>query len=276
VSLGDLINDLTALNEHPSTPVVAETADEQYRRFPLRRRIGAMSTAAFFHTVGYLKVPGMADPDECRHLREVADQIVELSSSGQVTRRPDRARIDGAMSMHQSYLDVAGSDRLIAALTPILGPNIELVENRHNHLSTYRLPAEDRLHRDVLQWSRSILTVLLYLSDCTDLAAATRVVPGSHLWPSTGEPNNGGTWLDESATYSSLREQAVAVPTRAGDAVLMHGQLYHAGAGASNTGPRIVLTLAYRSVDELDDHEPTHCRLVSGRRFYRGRGAARV
>jgi hypothetical protein len=46
-----------------------------------------------------------------------------------------------------------------------LGPNIELVENRHNHLSIYRAPGNDRLHRDVLQWSRSILTVLLYLSD---------------------------------------------------------------------------------------------------------------
>jgi ectoine hydroxylase-related dioxygenase (phytanoyl-CoA dioxygenase family) len=236
-----------------------------------------MSTmAAFFHTVGYLKVTGTVGPEECRHLLDVTDQIVELSSSEYVTRRPDRTRIDRAVSMHQSYLDVAGADRLTAALTPILGPNIELVENRHNHLSTYRVPAEDRLHRDVLQWSRSILTVLLYLSDCTDLAAATRVVPGSHLWPSTGEPNNGGTWLDESGTYSSLREQAVPVPTRVGDVVLMHGQLYHAGAGASNTGPRIVLTLAYRSVDELHDRQSDHCRLVRGRRLYRGRGAARV
>jgi ectoine hydroxylase-related dioxygenase (phytanoyl-CoA dioxygenase family) len=229
----------------------------------------------FFHSVGYLRIRGMVESDECRSLREVTDRIVELSSEN-VTRRPDRSRIDRAASMHKAILDVATSDRLLGALEPVLGPNIELVENRHNHLSTYWLPATDRLHRDILQWSRSILTVLLYLSDCTDLAAATRVVPGSHLWPSTGQPNNGGTWLDESETYSGLRDQAVPVPTRAGDAILMHGQLYHAGAGASATGPRIVLTLAYRSADELDEQEPTHCRLVSGRRIYRGRGAVRV
>lgn len=230
----------------------------------------------FFHSVGYLRLPGMVDPDECRHLRDVADRIAELSPSPNVARRPDRIRIDGAVAMHQAYLDIAASDRLVGALEPILGPNIELIENRHNHLSTYRLPAIDRLHRDILQWSRSILTVLLYLSDCNNLASATRVVPGSHLWPSTGQPNNGGTWLDESATYSGLREQAVPVPARAGDAILMHGLLYHAGAGASATAPRTVLTLAYRSADELDEQEPTHCRLVSGRRNYRGRGAARV
>jgi ectoine hydroxylase-related dioxygenase (phytanoyl-CoA dioxygenase family) len=231
---------------------------------------------AFFHTAGYLRVPGMVDADECGRLRDVTDRIVELSGADTVTRRPDRTRIDQATSMHQALLAVATSDRLLAALKPVLGPSIELVENRHNHLSTYRLPAEDRLHRDVLQWSRSILTVLIYLSDCTDLAAATRVVPGSHLWPSTGQPNNGGTWLDESATYSALREQALPIPTRVGDVILMHGQLYHAGAGASSAGPRIVLTLAYRSVDELDEHEPAHCRLVSGRHIYRGRGAVRV
>jgi len=231
---------------------------------------------AFFHIAGFLKIPGVLDPEESSHLRDVTDQIVELSSSANVTRRPDRARIDNAVSMHEAILDVATSDRLVDVLEQVLGPDIDLVENRHNHLSAYRQPATDRLHRDVLQWSRSILTVLIYLSDCADLAAATRLVPGSHLWPSTGQPNNGGTWLDESATYSSLREQALPVPTRAGDAVLMHGQLYHSGAGASASGPRTVLTLAYRSVDELAEHQPAHCRLVSGRRIYRGRGVARV
>jgi ectoine hydroxylase-related dioxygenase (phytanoyl-CoA dioxygenase family) len=233
------------------------------------------ASVAFFHSVGYLKIAGIVGPDECRYLRDITDRIVELSS-GNVTRRPDRTRIDGAVSMHQAYLDIATSDRLVSALEPVLGANIELLENRHNHLSTYRLPATDRLHRDILQWSRSILTVLFYLSDCTDLAAATRIVPGSHLWPSIGQPNNGGTWLDESATYSDLCEQAVPLPARAGDVVLMHGQLYHAGAGASAAGPRMVFTLAYRSTDELDEREPTHCRLVSGRRIYRGGGAVRV
>jgi len=180
------------------------------------------------------------------------------------------------VSFDSAYLEIASSDLMLDALTPVLGPNIELVENRHNHLSIYRGPGTDRLHRDILQWSRSILTVLIYLSGCTDLASATRVVPGSHLWPCLGQPNNGGTWMEEVAPYASLCDQAVAVPTQAGDAVLMHGQLYHAGAGASEAGPRIVLTLAFRSVDELAS-EPSHrCRLVRGQRIHRGRGELRV
>jgi ectoine hydroxylase-related dioxygenase (phytanoyl-CoA dioxygenase family) len=227
----------------------------------------------FFHTVGYLRIPALAEPEECGQLRDIAYRIAEESNQGHVASRPERTRIDDVVTMDSAYLAFASSDRLLSALAPIIGPNIELVENRHNHLSIYRTSATDRLHRDVLQWSRSILTVLIYLSDCTDPAAATRVVPGSHLWPSTGQANNGGTWLDESPVYSGLSEQAVAVPTGAGDAILMHGQLYHAGAGASAVGERIVLTLAFRSVDELFEEEPQRGRLVSGRRIYRGRGA---
>ncbi len=225
----------------------------------------------FFHTVGYLRLPGIISPEECEHLLRIADRIIEQPDNSHVVNKPERVRIDHAVSADSAYLDIATSDHLLDALTPIIGPDIELVENRHNHLSIYLAPAIDRLHRDVLQWSRSILTVLVYLSDCTDLAAATRVIPASHLWPSTGQPNNGGTWLDQSSVYSALSEQAVPVPVKAGDAILMHGQTYHAGAGASAAGPRVVLTLAYRSVDELSEDDSQWCRLVNGQRIYRGR-----
>ena len=76
-----------------------------------------------------------------------------------------------------------------------MGPNIELVENRHNHLSIYRAPGNDRLHRDVLQWSRSILTVLLYLSDRLDacryrnmMAPMARAATTSDVFNAIAEP----------------------------------------------------------------------------------------
>lgn len=226
---------------------------------------------AFFQSAGYRRVPAVWTAEECQVLVSVGEEVARSSGSVDVTADQRRTRVDQAVSRHEAILAAATDERLVSALVPVLGPNIELVENRHNHLSTYRCPSGDRLHRDVLQWSRSILTVLVYLSDCTDPAAATRVLPGSHLWPCTGAPNNGGTWLDESADFHGLGEQAAIVPANAGDVLLMHGQLYHAGAGASPAGARVVLTLAYRSVDELTALEPTHCRLVTGRRTYRGR-----
>jgi ectoine hydroxylase-related dioxygenase (phytanoyl-CoA dioxygenase family) len=193
-----------------------------------------------------------------------------------VSHSKERTRIDQIVSFDPAYLEVASSDQVLNALEPVLGQNIELIESRHNHLSIYHGPATDRLHRDILHWSRSILTVLIYLSDCRDPGSSTRVIPGSHHWPCIGEANNGGTWMEKVEPYASLCEQAVSVPAGPGDAVLMHGQLYHAGAGASATGPRMVLTLAFRSVDELASEPPTRCRLVRGQRIYRGRGETRV
>jgi ectoine hydroxylase-related dioxygenase (phytanoyl-CoA dioxygenase family) len=230
----------------------------------------------FFHTAGYLRVPGLLGLSRVERLRAVASQIAADGDHPHVRRTPEKTRIDQVVSVDPAYLETALSGPVVEALAPVLGPNIELVENRHNHLTIYRTPGTDRLHRDILQWSRSLLTVLLYLSDCTDLASATQVVPGSHLWPCLGQPNNGGTWMEEVAPYASLCDQAVAAPTRAGDAVLMHGQLYHAGGGASSARPRIVLTLAFRSVDELATDPPRHCHLVRGQRIHRGRGELRA
>lgn len=229
------------------------------------------TSSVFFHTTGYLRIPALLADDQVDVLGAVTKDVI--ADAGQDVTLGHRTRIDRAVSVDPSFLAAATSGRLVEVLRPLLGPDIELVENRHNHVSVYFERSVDRLHRDVLQWSRSILTVLVYLSDCTGTAAATRIVPGSHLWPSTGGPNNGGTWLDESVDYADLAAQAVVLPAPAGDALLLHGQLYHAGAGASSGGPRTVLTLAYRSVDELSGDAPTSCRLVSGRRNYRGRGA---
>jgi hypothetical protein len=234
------------------------------------------ASAVFFQAAGYLRIRGLLDVGQVEHLRDIANRIAEDAFHEHVGRSPEKTRIDQVVSLDSTYLEVATSDQVLDRLEPILGPNIELVENRHNHVSIYRAPSTDRLHRDILQWSRSLLTVLVYLSDCTDLDSATRVVPGSHLWPCIGKPNNGGTWMAEAEPYASLLDQAVAVPAEAGDAVLMHGQLYHAGAGVSVVGPRIVLTLAYRSVDELAEDAPSRCRPVRGSRIRRGRGATRV
>lgn len=231
---------------------------------------------AFFASVGYLKVPGVIDTGLVARLQEATRRIAADDYHPTITQTPDRTRIDHVVSADPAFTEVATSGCLLDALTPVLGPNIELVENRHNHLTVYHAPTKDRLHRDILQWSRSLLTALVYLSDCTDLDSATSVVPGSHLWPCVGAPNNGGTWMDEAEQYAGLCDQAVAIPAHAGDLLLLHGQLYHAGAGASDNGRRTVLTLAFRSVDELASEPPGRCRLVRGQRIYRGRGGTRV
>ena len=183
-------------------------------------------------------------------------------------------RIDRITSLGEPFTTLVRSRRILEALHPLIGPNIELIENRHNHVSIYRSRPRSRAHRDILQWSRSIVTLLIYLSDCSAPQEATQVVPGSHLWPCIGEPNNGGTWLDEVPGWASLERQALPVPAAPGDALCLDGLVYHSAGGTHNSAadPRIVITLAFRSVDELAAPNDPHrdLWLVSGSRIYRG------
>ncbi len=56
-------------------------------------------------------------------------------------------------------------DEILDPLECLLGPNIEFMLNRHNHiyLRDRDSTASLDLHRDCNQWSRPLLSVLLYL-----------------------------------------------------------------------------------------------------------------
>ncbi|MGH8904528.1 MAG: phytanoyl-CoA dioxygenase family protein [Egibacteraceae bacterium] len=230
------------------------------------------TNAAFFREQGYLHISGVLSEQRVDEIRSAAKTLTaELPP-----RHDGSVRLDQVVSMSCEVDTLATSRTLLTHLAALIGENIELIENRHNHLTTSRSGSQGRLHRDIVQWTRNMVTVIAYLTDCLDLGVATQVVPGSHWWPCLGKLNNGGTWMDAVSPYSDLVGQALPVPTRAGDVLVMDGMLYHA-AGGAGTGERTVVCLAYRSVDELAaGASAPHCRLVAGARIYRGSIACNV
>ena len=123
------------------------------------------------------------------------------------------------------------------------------------------------MHRDVLQWSRTIVTVLFYLEETTVENGCTHVVPGTHLFP-------GITSLsleqDQQIQRGGVLDQAVPVPMPAGGLLAIDSFLMH-GAGRNNTeGTRISMTVGYHSVDELSDVVNPKRVLVRGTRIYKG------
>ncbi len=101
---------------------------------------------------------------------------------------------------------------LTGPLTALLGPNIVYVLNRHNQGSINSPGTQEvRLHRDILQPTRGLLTAVLYIEDATVDTGCTWIVPGSHHAPYVGvpQPDGGGTWLDEHPELVSLGDQAV-------------------------------------------------------------------
>jgi hypothetical protein len=89
--------------------------------------------AVFFQATGYLRVPRLIDQAQVEQLRDLAYRIAEHADHEHVGRSPEKSRIDQVVSFDSAYLEVATSDQVLDALEPVLGPNIELGENRHNH-----------------------------------------------------------------------------------------------------------------------------------------------
>lgn len=109
-----------------------------------------------------------------------------------------------------------------------------------------------------------------------ELGNGTAVLPGSHLLPTVGQSNNGGTWLDD-GPHAALAAQTVSVPAAVGSVLLMDGLTYHCAqtrlpAGASCLDQaRVAVSWACRAVDELHDSDlASRIELLAGEPLYRG------
>jgi ectoine hydroxylase-related dioxygenase (phytanoyl-CoA dioxygenase family) len=175
-------------------------------------------------------------------------------------------RISNVMDRAPIFREAAASPLVLDPLESLLGPNIELVTNRHNH-ATLRTAAEtkaDGLHRDVRQWSRTIFTVLFYLEETTVENGCTVVVPGTHHFPGHARSLYDTEWA------RNLMDQAVPVPMPAGGLLIIDSMVLHSTGENKTAGTRMSMTIGYHSADELMDMENPKRILVRGERQYAG------
>ena len=213
----------------------------------------------FFHHNGFIKLPNQL-PEETvdglketiwKHINEKIEPIVR-DWKGRIVR------ISNIWNRAPIFNEVMTFPTALDSLECLLGPNIELLTNRHNH-ATLRL-ADERdgmsvaLHRDVRQWSRTIVTILFYLEDTTLENGCTHLIPGSHVLAET----------------SGIREQAVAAPMPAGGMLAINSMMLHAAGQNKTDDTRMSMTVGYHSVDELSEVENPKRVLVRGERPYQG------
>ncbi len=234
-----------------------------------------------FQHNGYLRIPQALDADLVAQLRATILQHADARIAPLVCEDPDRPgqpkqgdipgarvlRISKVIGRDPIFWAAASAPRLVAILTQLLEPNIEVVLNRHNH-ATLRPPGAAQLewHRDVANWSRPIMTAIFYLEDATLESGCTYVVPGSQQMLAYHGTLHGHGRLE---SLGRLGQQAVPILAQAGDVLLMHGLVLHsAGANQSSTS-RISLTLGYHAADELGASVEPHKQLVAGARILR-------
>jgi ectoine hydroxylase-related dioxygenase (phytanoyl-CoA dioxygenase family) len=222
-----------------------------------------------FRHNGFIKLKDRLPEETVARLKEAAWKDLRGAVEPVVRDREGRVvRLSNIFDRDPIFRETAASPTVLDALESLLGPNIELVKNRHNHIQLRPPSANpDHLHRDVLQWTRGIVTVIFYLEESTVEKGCTQVIPGSHTLPCSGGHN-----MDEEewVRQSGVLDQTVQVPMPAGGMLAIDSTILH-GALKNNSGEiRMSMTVGYHSVDELSDGESAKCHLVRGQRIYKG------
>ena len=219
-----------------------------------------------FRHNGFVKLPTRLDDDlvdelQATALKDIQEEIepVARNKDGRVIRISDLWGRGGI------FEETIVCDEILNPLESLLGPNIEFVRNRHNHvyLRDRGSSASLELHRDVRHWSRTIVTVLVYLEDTNLENGCTHVVPGSHILPDFVDLNDGNS------VHQIALNQIIPVPMKAGELLAIDSMIIHSAGKNRTDGTRMSMTLGYHTRDELSLDNPKRV-LVRGERIYKG------
>lgn len=234
-----------------------------------------MREQEFLHHQGYLKLPNIFDERTTDLARQALLSFFDLPddpSSALLETTPLRIyKQYQALQTIPAIKPLATSSNLLGSLEKLLGPNIALTLNRHNHASVHLPDAlPDKTHRDHGEHTRGLLTAVIYLEPTTIDNGCTWIIPGSQHWASSNQAVNGGYWLDD-MPYSYLAEQAVPLPMGAGDVLVFDAMAFHNAGQNTSSRTRTTVTLGYHSIDQLSGGvDPEKLMLVRGTDVYRG------
>lgn len=225
-----------------------------------------------FRHNGFLKLPERLPEETTGRLKETIWRDIHAESEPVVRDRSGRVvRLSAIWERGSVSQEALASPQVLDPLEQLLGPNIELILNRHNH-ATLRLTddAGEYWHRDVMQWTRTIVTVIFYLEETNLENGCTRVVPGTHLLPGV---DAASLTDDAGIARSGILDQWVPVPMPAGGLLAIDSLLIHAPGHNFTSGTRMSMTAGYHSVDELAGFDNPRRVLMRGNRIYRGNDA---
>ncbi|MEM7753570.1 MAG: phytanoyl-CoA dioxygenase family protein [Pseudomonadota bacterium] len=212
---------------------------------------------------GFFIVEGALSPDQARAMGAAFDQltVVEGDRGGhEVHIEPGAPRVSNVFNKTDVY-----DPCLVSA--PMLGASQYLLGEFKLHGANLREPAPGKGHQDIhadvpkkFEDDWWVANGLFLFDDMTRDNGPTRVIPGSHKWPSVNIPHvNWGDWeppelSPEDAALipddlAGAHPQEVLVEAPAGSVVIINSALWHSGTTNTSGARRRVLHLTYTRRD---------------------------
>jgi len=227
-------------------------------------------------TTGFHRVSGTLPLELVHRLNGVTDTQIEQLVEPVIWENDDERtpagvrRLSKILDRDAAYMEAASHPLIVDVLEGVLGPNIEILTNKHNHImvrppGSYPVP----WHSGEEPYDHTLITALIYLEESTVENGCIRLVPGSHNRPfrKAGRPQKKRDDFHESEHY--LR--SVPLPMPAGGVLLFNDCCFHGSDANRSDLSRRSMTIAYRAHDAhdvvKDDPEKT---LVRGERVYKG------
>ena len=238
---------------------------------------------------GYVVVEDLVAAETLAELRRVTEEIVATAHGvtshtdvldlepSHTPERPRVRRIKSPHLAHPFYWDMAGHPPVMAAIEPLIGPDVRVRPGGKVNLKSAGYGAPVEWHQDWAFYPHTnddVLAVGILLDDVDEDNGPMMVLPGSHLGPIHDHHANGAFCggIDLARTPLDL-SGAVALTAPAGSVTIHHARLVHGSAVNRSDRPRRLLLFEYAAADAwplagvepLDDFEEFNRRVVHGR-----------
>jgi len=141
--------------------------------------------------------------------------------------------------------------RVLDLVEAILGPDIELFGHGHSHYKDARGGHAKLLHQDAPYYEHALegpVAVFIYLIDTNVENSALHVMPGSHRLGVLPHLDTSSDLGLDAAEWPW--ERSVAVPAKAGDAIVYHLRMVHGSKRNETANARPAFINRYRRTDD--------------------------
>lgn len=242
----------------------------------------------FYHEHGFLRIPQLFSTEETKELSDEMDRLVEdwaFTSPGWsgpwrlAYMDPETEKKAKLTAMHDlhfysvAWMKAATNRRLAAALSQLLGENVEL-----HHTTLHIKPPQTGhpfpLHQDNPFYGHQdgrYVDVLVHLDDTSHANGEIRFLNGSHKQGHLEHivKTEDGPCSPHLPTDRFRLEDTVAVPAQAGDVVLFCIDTVHGSFINQTNRPRRLVRMGYRDPQNRQEYGQSMGRpglMVSGYR----------